>query len=174
MEQRRMNLQLFAEEPAEAGVISGEMGAQKAALPEQEYSAEQQMLQIRFQQHFRELERQAEELKRIFHDFDLRRELKNPVFARMTAPGVGLSVEDAYYAVHRKELQNAAIQAAKRQVSNAIASGARRPRENGLSGQASGVSAFDYRNATREQREELKRRIRLAAAEGKKLYPGGN
>ena len=170
MEKNRMNLQLFAQEAATGAVedIPGEQKPQEAvaAPPEAEWRM------AMYRQHFLELERQAEELKVVFPDFDLRQELKNPVFARMTAPGVGLSVEDAYYAVHRRELHNAAIQAAKRQVSNAIATGARRPRENGLAGQASAVSAFDYRSATKEQREDLKRRIRLAAAEGKKLYPG--
>jgi hypothetical protein len=34
------------------------------------------------------------------------------------------------------------------------------------------VSTFDYRNASREQREALKQRIRQAAARGEKLYPG--
>lgn len=169
MKNKRINLQLFAQEEAgqqmlpEAEAVSQETGE----IPWGQNALEQQ-----FQNHFRELERQAEEMKLYFPGFDLRRELKNPVFARMTAPGVGLSVEDAFYAVHRRELQAAAVQAAKQQVSNAIAAGAMRPRENGLSGQAPLVSSFDYRSASKEQREDLKRRIKQAAAEGKKLYPG--
>jgi len=170
MEKKNLNLQLFAQEEVagETEPFDGEQNPQEAAGT----ASEEAWRLALYRRHFQELERQAEELKTVFPDFDLRRELRNPVFARMTAPGVGLSVEDAYYAVHRRELHNAAIQAAKRQVSNAIATGARRPRENGLAGQAPAVSAFDYRSATKEQREDLKRRIRLAAAEGKKLYPG--
>ena len=164
MEKKRINLQLFAEEVEEKP-------APLETAPEQ---PQKDLLQQHFRNHILELERQAEAMKAIFPGFDLRQELKNPVFARMTAPGVGLSVEDAYYAVHRRELQSAAVLAAKRQVSNAIAAGARRPRENGLSGQAPAVSSFDYRSASKEQREDLKRRIRMAAAEGKKLYPGSN
>jgi len=168
MEKKRINLQLFAQEETQEEVLdSKEAAAQE--IPWGTNALEQQ-----FRNHFRELERQAEEMKLYFPGFDLRQELRNPVFARMTAPGVGLSVEDAFYAVHRRELQSAAVQAAKRQVSSAIASGAMRPRENGLSGQAPAVSSFDYRSASKEQREDLKRRIRLAAAEGKKLYPGSN
>ena len=164
MRKKRMNLQMFAQEAAETPVC----------VETVEEQPQEDLLQQHFRNHFRELERQAAQMKEIFPHFDLRQELKNPVFARMTAPGVGLRVEDAYYAVHRRELQSAAVQAAKQQVSNAIASGAMRPRENGLSGQAPAVSSFDYRSASKEQREDLKRRIRMAAAEGKKLYPGSN
>ena len=85
---------------------------------------------------------------------------------------VGLSVEDAYYAVHRKQLQEQMLRTAAQQVTEAIASGAGRPRENGLNRQAPAVTGFDYRNATKQQREDLKRNIRQAAAQGKKLFPG--
>ena len=131
-----------------------------------------EVLHRQFQTHFQDLQRQGEAMKQLFPSFDLSTELQNPIFARLTAPGVGLGVEDAYYAVHRKELQNAAMEAAARHVSNAIATGAERPRENGLRGQAAAVSQFDYRSASKEQREALKKQIRMAAANGQKIYPG--
>lgn len=177
MNTKYLRLQLFAQEGEGAEVPVQENGA-AAAQPETQAASAPQAdreaaLHRHFQSHFRELERQSEEMKRNFPDFDLRRELRDPVFYRLTSPAVGLGVEDAYYTVHRRELHSAAMQAAQRQVTSAIASGARRPQENGISGQAPAVSSFDYRSASREQREELKRRIRLAAAEGRKLYPNG-
>ena len=66
----------------------------------------------RFQDHIAKLEEQGKAMKAVFPNFDLRTELQNPTFARMTSPNGGISVEDAYYAVHRKELQTAAMQAA--------------------------------------------------------------
>ena len=63
--------------------------------------------QARIQQHLDNLARQGEALKKTFPKFDLKTELQNPIFARMTSPGGGISVEDAYYAVHRKEIQAA-------------------------------------------------------------------
>lgn len=139
---------------------------------EQERTLEQQ----RFQQHITRMEQQGQELKKTFPNFDLRTELQNPVFARMTAPNVGISVEDAYYAVHRNEIQKAAMQVTAQKtaekISNAIQAGSLRPDENGISGQAPSVTTFDYRNASKEQRDELKRQIRAAAARGEKLYPG--
>ena len=125
--------------------------------------------------HFRELERQGEALKRVFPDFDLRRELRDPVFARLTAPGVGIGVEDAYYTVHRRQIQSAAMASAAastaQKLSNAIQAGALRPQEAGTRAQAASLATFDYRTASREQREALKKQIRQAAARGEKVYP---
>jgi hypothetical protein len=126
--------------------------------------------------HVDELRRQEEEMKKIFPSFDLRRELEDPTFRRMTSPSGGVSVKAAYYAVHHDELQMSAMQeAAKRtaqKMSDAIRSGSVRPDENGISGQAPSVTTFNYRNATPAQRDALKKRIREAAARGEKLYPG--
>ncbi len=138
----------------------------------QQRQQQQTLEQQKFEQHIVKLEQQAEAMKKVFPNFDLRTELQNPIFARMTSPNVGISVEDAYYAVHRKELQTAAMQVTAQKtaqsISNAIASGSRRPDENGTSGQAPSVTTFDYRSMSPEQRSALKARIRS----GEKVYPG--
>lgn len=130
----------------------------------------------RIEQHIAKLQREGEALKQTFPNFNLRQELSNPVFARMTSPGVGLSVADAYYAVHRGEIQAASMEVAAKKtaekLSNAIVANSGRPQENGTSSQAPSVSTFDYRKMSKAQREDLKRRIRDAAARGEKLYPG--
>lgn len=138
--------------------------------------AERTLQEQKFQEHIQKLEQQGEALKKVFPSFDLRQELRNPAFARMTAPGVGLSVEDAYYAVHHNEIQIATMQATQQKtaqkISNAIQSGSRRPDEAGISSQAPSVTTFNYRTASQEQRNALKKRIRDAAARGEKVYPG--
>ena len=132
--------------------------------------------QQKIQQHIQSLEQQGKAMKQTFPHFDLRKELQNPAFARMTSPGVGLSVEDAYYAVHRKEIQAAAMQVTAQKtaqkISNSIQAGQRRPAENGTSGQAASVTTFDYSKASKEQRDALKREIYAAKARGQKIYPG--
>ena len=132
--------------------------------------------QQKIQNHIQKLEQQGEAMKKVFPNFDLRKELQNPIFARMTSPNMGLSVEDAYYAVHRKEIQAASMQVTAQKtaqkISNSIQAGSRRPDENGTTGQAASVTTFDYSKASPEQRAELKRQIRAAAARGEKLYPG--
>ena len=132
--------------------------------------------QQRLHNHFMKLEQQGEALKKVFPKFDLRTELQNPVFARMVGPNVGVSVEDAYHAVHRKEIMSAGMQVTAQQtaqkISNAIQAGSRRPDENGTTGQAPSVTTFDYSKASKAQRDALKREIYAAKARGEKLYPG--
>ena len=130
----------------------------------------------KIRKHFISLEKQSEAMKQIFPHFDLRTELQNPAFARMTSPNVGISVEDAYYAIHRNEIQTATAQVTAQKtaekISNAIQSGSRRPNESGISSQAPSVSTFDYAKASREQREAFKRDLRMRMARGETVYPG--
>ena len=132
--------------------------------------------QQKLQNHFMKLEQQGEALKKMFPKFDLRTELQNPVFARMVGPNVGVSVEDAYHAIHRKEIMSAGMQVTAQQtaqkISNAIQAGSRRPDENGTTGQAPSVTTFDYSKASKAERDALKRKIYAAKARGEKLYPG--
>ena len=138
--------------------------------------AERTIQEQKIQQHLIKLEQQGEALKKVFPHFDLRTELQNPAFARMTSPNVGISVEDAYYAVHRNEIQTAAMQVTAQKtaekLSNAIQSGSRRPDESGTSSQAPSVSTFNYRNASPEQRAAFKADLRKRWANGETVYPG--
>ena len=155
--------------------------AKKLDQQEREHARQQReearnLEEQKLRNHFMKLEQQGEAMKKVFPNFDLRKELQNPVFARMTSPNVGVSVEDAYHAVHRKEIMTAGMQVTaqktKEQISNAIQAGARRPDENGTSGQSASVTTFDYSKASKAQREALKREIYAAKARGEKLYPG--
>jgi hypothetical protein len=138
----------------------------------QQRTLQEQMIQ----NHFVKLEQQAEAMKKTFPNFDLRAELQIPAFARMTSPNIGISVEDAYYAIHRNEIQAASgqiiAQKTAEKISNAIQSGSRRPNESGASSQAPSVTTFDYAKASREQREAFKRYLRAKMARGEKVYPG--
>ena len=139
-----------------------------------EHQNEQTLEQRRLQEHFDGLVQQAAKLQETYPGFDLQTELENPVFARLTAPGSLISVEDAYFAVHRKEIQTAAMQVAAQktaqQISNSIQAGQRRPAENGSASQAASISA--PATMSRARRDEIKRRMNIAAANGEKLYPG--
>ena len=142
----------------------------------QQREEERTLQEQKIHNHFMNLEAQGEAMKKVFPNFDLRREMQNPAFARMTSPNVGISVEDAYYAVHRNEIQTAAMQATAKataqKISNSIQAGQRRPDENGISGQAPSATTFDYSKASPEQREAFKRDLRARMARGEKVYPG--
>jgi hypothetical protein len=114
-------------------------------------------------------------MKKDFPDFDLEEELKNATFARLTSRGVGISVSDAYFAVHHSEIISSAMQVAAQRtaekISNSVRAGYLRPDETGTPTKAPFVSTLDYKGASGAQREDLKRQIRSAAARGEKLYP---
>lgn len=141
-------------------------------LEQQQRTIEQQKIAS----HFERLEREAEAMKAVFPNFSLQAEMANPAFAKLTHPNIGMSVEDAYYAVHRKELQVASMQVAAQktaqQISNAIQSGTRRPVESGQTTQAPSVTTFDYSRASKAQRDEFKAKLRASWARGEKVYPG--
>lgn len=145
----------------------------------QEKSIEQQKIES----HLQGLIQQGEALKAMFPNFDLRAELQNPTFARLTAPNSGLSVEDAYFATHRQEIQQAqkqrqvaAMQYTAQQtaqaLSNSIQAGQRRPDEASPS-QAASYSSYDYSVQNKSEREKLKAQIMSAKARGEKIYPPG-
>ena len=150
------------------GVADGDDAALAAAIAAEPVESPQQKAEAAIAAHFRGMEEQAAHLRQTVPGFDLRQALRDPAFARLTAPG-GVGVEDAFFALHRGEMQTAAMEAAARgaaeMLSRAIQAGARRPSENGAGAAAAPV--FDYRKASREEREALKERIRR----GEKVYP---
>lgn len=183
MEERNDGLlQLFSEagEGAAGAPVEAAAAAVPTEVPAVEGAEAAPVPQMREQHllaaHFLGLERQAEAMREVFPGFDLRAALDDPAFARMTAPDVGIRVEDAWYALHRDEIQSAAMQVAAQRtaqmISDQIRSGRMRPSENGVRPQGAGITAFDYRAATPQQRSALKKRIREAASRGEKLYPG--
>lgn len=132
---------------------------------------------LAFQQHMMNLQQQAMELRRIVPDFDLNRELENEDFVRMTSPMAGLTVQQAYYAVHHDELMaamgQAAVNQAQQRLANAIRANQQRPQESGADGmQAAPPPVRRYSELTRAEREAVKQQIRRAAARGEKVYPG--
>jgi len=126
--------------------------------------------------HIDSLFEQGKALGEIFPQFDLMTELKNKTFARLTSPGVGISVEEAYRLVHRKEIEAAQqeqiVSRVTEQVTNTIRAGARRPDEAGVSGQSPSDTRFDYSKASPQEREAFKQSLRERMARGEKVYPG--
>lgn len=115
-------------------------------------------------QHFLGLTRQAETLKRSFPGFDLAKEMQNPAFMRMTAPGSGMTVRDAFYALHGdairlQSMRIAAWQAGER-IAASVRSGASRPIENGMEKPGTTELSMDIQNMDKQSREAYRRRIR--------------
>ena len=128
---------------------------------------EESMRNAMLQQHYAGLQQQAEAMKKIYPNFDLNAELQNEKFFRMTSPEGGLSVEDAFFAIHHKELAPQmmayGMERAQEQMGQTIQAQRKRPAEGAMrqQGQLTGQMKLDPRQLTRQERAEIKRQVRL-------------
>lgn len=130
----------------------------------QRMQAENQQRQL-MQAHFQKLSEQANAAKQLYPGFDLRQELANPTFARLTHPSVGIDVRTAYEIAHRDEIQPRAMAAVAQQtqqkISASVQAGASRVSENGLKPSGGAVSlSDDPRNWSRAERQKIAERAR--------------
>lgn len=134
---------------------------------QQKASIQQQMMK----NHLDRLNRQAQELKSEYPDFNLDTEMNNDMFVKLTQPGM-LSVKDAYIAVHRAEIDKARQQAMQQQALTAaqaaVRAGQARPKENGSTA-AAPITRVPPAQRSKAERAELRRRIMDAGARGEKL-----
>ena len=122
--------------------------------------------------HLEELAYQEAALKESFPEFSLEREMEDPEFLRLTAPHTGLTLADAYYALHREEIGAMAARRSLEALTRAVSYGGVRPREIAGNMAASSMTT-DPRGMSKEEREALKKRIYEAKAQGVKLPYGG-
>ena len=108
---------------------------------------------------YRRLIASARAAKAVYPSFDLRRELCVPRFAALLRGGA--DAKTAYEAVHHAELLRAAMAYGARRTAEKLAAAriTARPAENGAAAQSAAVTSRDPRSLTREQREEIRRRV---------------
>jgi len=155
------------EEPEEMGQLWESLNLEEKRRAEE---AEKRAAQAKAQ--LESLYRQAELLRRSVPDFDLARELENPSFLRLTAPHTGLSLEEAYHALHYREIEEKLARESMLSAVRAVKAGSLRPSEL-QGGQGASMGCADPKTMSREQREALRKRIYEASAQGKKLPYGG-
>ena len=133
------------------------------AIAREQQSQEQMMIR----DHLAKLAQQGEELKKTFPGFDFNAEMQNETFRRLTSPSVGLSVADAYFAIHRNELtpqlMGYGMQRAQTQMAQTLQAQQARPQEGAMrnQGQAAADVRLDPRSMSRKEREAIKRQVRL-------------
>lgn len=157
---------LYQDEAAAMGMPVGalknirKLEAENARMRAQE---KQTIEDMQLRSHFEKISREAEALKATFPSFDLMQEINNPRFARMTSPEVGMSVKDAYYAIHGEEIRQQSMQQAAQQAGQRIAAsvqaGATRPLENGTQSNAPVNMQIDIANMSKAQRAEIRKKI---------------
>ena len=139
------------------------------ALTSREKDFENTMEQIAARKYQAQLMADAAALKERYPGFDLEKELANPQFKRMVSPGGGLTLAQAYFALHGEEIRQAAesqaAQRAQQALARSVQSGRQLPVENGIRSRGSApVGQKLYSQMTKEERmaykAELQRRSR--------------
>ena len=158
---------LYEQEALERGVSVDTLRQIKALEEDNRRykQAEQLTLQEQsFQRHINNLAAQGEQVKQMYPGFNLRAELKNPDFARLTSPNVGVDVKTAYEIVHHNEIAPAAMQYAvqrsQEKLANSIRSGSTRPTEGGVRNSPAIDVRDDPKKWTKADREEVRRRVK--------------
>jgi len=156
---------LYEEKAAEAG-MTVPMYKQFLQLQQERDEAtarEQQTIQEQMQrQHFAKLCQQAEEFKKELPSFDLMEQIQNdPKFVQLTLPEVGLSVKQAFIALHHDEIMPQAMMAgmerAKQQLGQTIQAQRQRPVEGAMKSRGAQAAEInlDPRAMTRPERNKI-------------------
>lgn len=109
---------------------------------------------------FQKWDREAEELKRMYPQFDLQSEIQDKRFLDLM--GAGIDMRTIYETLHHDEILPALMQqtakAATKQQAAAARSGQMRPAENGMSSRPVAQTVKDPAKMTKEERQEYARR----------------
>lgn len=156
---------LYQEEAMERGIDVGTMKQIKqleSRLAAEQRINEQSIQERAAQEHVMNLVRQGEQLKQLYPNFDIAKEMQNPEFRRLTGPGVNIDVKTAYQVIHANELQSQYVQAgaqqAEQKLAQARSANRRRPSENASRSPAGQRVTQDYSKWTKAQFDEMKRR----------------
>lgn len=111
--------------------------------------------------HIEGLYAQCEELKKVYPDIDFFAEMQNEQFRQWTSPDVGMSFEQAYMALHGKDLQAQAMaygmDRTRAQLGNTIQAQRARPGEGAMNGKSQAAAADPRMNPAAMSREERNR-----------------
>lgn len=156
---------LLEEAAADAGMsVEGFRRVEEAESILRQNEAERREAENR--QRWQQIVDEGERLKAKDSEFSLDSAMQDQRFRSMVATlqnsGMENPVEAAYYALNYNKLVQKAVEANtemnRQQIANDIQSGMSRPNENGTA-RASATHRLDPRNLTKEQREEIRKRI---------------
>jgi hypothetical protein len=126
----------------------------KAMNQKQIAAREQQEQDKQSREHFAEIQRQANEAKKLYPNLDLKTELNNPDFVKLLHSGV--PVDMAYRVAHDAEITTSlmaqtAQQAQQQTINNIKARNQSRPQENGLSNNAAVDVGKNYNDMPKDE-----------------------
>ena len=141
-----------------------EMEAENARFKAKQESAANQA-------HIQNLYGQCEELKKVYPNIDFFTEMNNEQFRLWTSPAVGMSFEQAYMALHGKEIQTQAVaygmDRTREQLSQTIQAQRARPGEGAMNGRSQAAAAeprMNPANMSKAERKKIKDYIKSHGA----------
>lgn len=99
----------------------------------------------------------AAEMAAEFPDFNLQEELQNPTFQQLLRNNV--TMKGAYMALHPDAVSQQIVRRTEKKVTDTVAAGANRPRENGMGSQASASLGINPANMNSAEVREYMRRV---------------
>lgn len=104
---------------------------------------------------------EAEQTKSVYPTFNLQEEMQNPQFRQLLQSNV--PVRTAFEVIHKDEITHAAMQytakTVEQKLTNKLVANGARPAENGSSGQSTVITKSDVSQLTKEDRQEIARRV---------------
>lgn len=157
--------ELFMEQAAERGMAPDALRNQKmlefenkSLKGQMQMAAERQRREAEYAQ----MKEASEELKGLYPEFELDKEMLNPKFGRLVAAGVDMRT--AYEVAHRDEIAKATMEYSAKKASEALAANVAanraRPDENSVTGMPQVKFQSSPKDWTKEEREEIRRRVR--------------
>lgn len=148
--------------------MRSENALMKAQLQQQKQMQQENAQEQQRRQAFMQLQQEAQELKKIYPELELAQLLADNQAMRavqaLQIAGAKDPVRTIYEAKNRDRimggLARTAAQQGMQKVANAVAANQRRPDENGMQSQGGILSVMDVRNLSKEQRKDIKRRVR--------------
>lgn len=159
------------EQEAEERGMTAEALKELKAIEAENAQYRQEREQAANRQHIQNLFNQCEELKKVYPNIDFFAEMNNEQFRTWTSPAVGMSFEQAYMAIHGKELQTQAVaygmNRTREQLAQTIQAQKARPSEGAMSGKSQAAAAepkLNPANMTKQERKRFKDYVKAHGA----------
>ena len=106
---------------------------------------------------------EAEQIQQVYPSFSMDAEMQNPQFVDLLRNHIDMRT--AYEVIHKDDIIAGAMQfatkTAEQKITNKLMANQSRPVENGMSGVAASVNRIDVSTMTKQQRDEIRRRVQM-------------
>lgn len=125
----------------------------------QQKKTEAALMQVLAEQEARNWDNQAKELEQKYPGANVREALANPQFKSLMGAPYNLDFKTAYMAMFGENLIEQAAAKERKKVTDTVAAGAKRPRENGMGSQAGAAAKVNWSTMSSAEFKEYERRV---------------